>query len=173
MIQNEHDVHELLVSLGAEDRLIEHVKLVGTAAKDLVIFMKNLNVSFNGELVLLGAACHDAGKIVVPAELNESGSLHEIAGEKLLLQHGVSAEIARFCVSHACYEQMDMSYEELLVALADKLWKGKRVSELELRVIDATAKLLATDRWTVFEELDNCFEEIASDGHLRLTSTIK
>ena len=46
--------------------------------------MKSLNVAFNGELVLIGAACHDAGKIIFPAVLNESGSLHETAGEKLL-----------------------------------------------------------------------------------------
>lgn len=173
MIKSEDDAYELLISLGANDRLIEHLQLVGAAAKDICLLMQKLNISFDSALVMIGAACHDAGKVLFPNELNEAGSLHEIAGEKLLLQKGVSAEIARFCVSHACYDKMYTSFEELLVALADKLWKGKRVPDLELLVIDASAELLKADRWSVFEELDNGFEDIARNGHHRLQSTIR
>ena len=64
---------------------------------------------------------------------------------------------------------MDVSFEELLVALSDKLWKGKRVSNLELRVIDQIAALLEKNRWDVFEFLDSSFETIASYGDERLS----
>lgn len=63
---------------------------------------------------------------------------------------------------------MPVSLEELLVALADKLWKGVRKRDLEERVIDRVAAALGTDRWNVFLELDTLFEEIAADGSKRL-----
>ena len=44
----------------------------------------------------------------------------------------------------------------------DKLWKGKREERLELRIIDQIAKRLNKDRWDIFSELDESFEEIAS-----------
>ena len=59
---------------------------------------------------------------------------------------------------------MHVSLEELLVALADKLWKGKRVEALELLVIDRIATLLAQDRWELLIQLDSCFEAIAANG---------
>ncbi|HEY5374166.1 MAG TPA: hypothetical protein VIK01_10805 [Polyangiaceae bacterium] len=63
---------------------------------------------------------------------------------------------------------MPVSLEELLVALADKLWKGVRDSELEERVINLAASNLAMDRWELFVELDTAFEVIAGDGAQRL-----
>jgi len=43
-----------------------------------------------------------------------------------------------------------VSFEERSVALADKLWKGKRESKLELLVIDEAALKLAKGRWELF-----------------------
>ncbi|MBX3227087.1 MAG: hypothetical protein KIT84_35870 [Labilithrix sp.] len=43
-----------------------------------------------------------------------------------------------------------MTIEELLVALADCLWKGRRDDELEQRVVDAVATLAGKGRWDVF-----------------------
>lgn len=63
---------------------------------------------------------------------------------------------------------MDVSLEELLVALADKLWKGVRNAELEQRVIEAVATALHKDRWHLFVELDTWFEEVAAGGTDRL-----
>ncbi|HMC58410.1 MAG TPA: hypothetical protein VKJ01_04380, partial [Candidatus Solibacter sp.] len=57
---------------------------------------------------------------------------------------------------------------ELVVALADKLWKGVRDSELEERVINLVASNLGMDRWELFVELDTAFEVIAGDGADRL-----
>jgi len=168
MVRNSSEAHEFLLSLGASKRLIDHAKYVGEAAEQLLNHLEGEGVQVNILLVQLGAACHDAGKILYPNELDESGSLHEDAGEELLLKNGLPSEIARICRSHAQYMDMDVSYEELLVALADKLWKGKRVAELELLVVDSTAALMGVDRWDVFGSLDMCFEEIASDGDKRL-----
>jgi hypothetical protein len=63
---------------------------------------------------------------------------------------------------------MPVSLEELIVALADKLWKGARNSELEERVVERVAACLEQDRWALFVELDTSFEDIAAGGADRL-----
>ena len=92
----------------------------------------------------------------------------EQTGQALLLSHGVQPEVARFCVSHAAWNWPDVSLEERVVALADKLWKGKRDSDLELNVIDEIAVRLSVSRWDVFDPLDSAFENIAAAGAERL-----
>ncbi len=62
----------------------------------------------------------------------------------------------------------DCTLEELVIALADVLWKGKRNDMLEVRFIDAVAARLGRDRWDVFMPLDGVFEDIAAGGHDRL-----
>ncbi len=145
-----------------------HAELVGEAAGELLFEMRQLGVPVQEDTVRLGAALHDAGKIIHPNELDSEGNQHEETGEMLLLRAGVPPAVACCCVSHARYASMEVSFEELLVALSDKLWKGKRDSALELRTVDEAAKLLNKDRWGVFCELDNCFERIAAQGSERL-----
>ncbi len=111
---------------------------------------------------------HDAGKIIHTSELSEKGSNHEPDGEKLLLENGVNEKLARVCESHGKWETFDCSFEEYLIALSDKLWKGKRESKLENLVIDFVAEKLNQDSWDIFVELDSCFEFIASQGDSRL-----
>ena len=159
---------QLLVSLGASRRLLVHARLVADAAGELLAWMDAHGVPVRTSMVRAGAVLHDAGKIAHPAELDEAGSAHEDAGEKLLLAAGVVPELARFCLSHARYQTMQVSFEELLVALSDKLWKGKRAADLELRVIDEAARALGKDRWDLFPELDACFEQVAAKGDERL-----
>jgi AraC-like DNA-binding protein len=154
------DAYELLIALGAPKRLMIHLQLVGEAAEELLEQVRALGVGIDDDVVRLGAAVHDAGKIIHPNELDGDGSEHEEAGEKLFLGAGVRPAIARYCISHSRYDAMELSLEELLVALSDKLWKGKRISSLELRVIDRVAEILHKDRWDVFSELDDCFERI-------------
>ena len=60
------------------------------------------------------------------------------------------------------------SLEDLMVALADKLWKGVRVAYLEERVIDAIASRLGKSRWDLYTSLADVFDEIASAGPDRL-----
>lgn len=164
---------QLLVKLGAPPRLVRHHELVLEAA---TLFCDGLKrafaVSFDRDTVLLGAALHDAGKVLHPDEMHVPGDRHEVAGQQLLLRHGVPAELARFCVTHAAWDAPTATIEDLLVALADKLWKGKRVEELERRVVDAISTSLGTEGWEVFERVDSICEAIAAEGDARLERSL-
>jgi hypothetical protein len=150
--------HDLLVGLGAPRRLLRHIELVHEAADVLLRKLAALSVPIRADFVRAGVALHDSGKVVHPAELDAPGGFHEPDGEALLLRAGVSPELARVCMSHARWETMDVSLEELVIALADKLWKGVRNPRLEERCIDAIAAVIGQARWDVFFELDSCFE---------------
>ncbi len=158
----------LLQLLGAPDRLLRHIQLVSEAGEMLLRYTEKKKISLDADWVRSGILLHDAGKIKFPKELYEKGAEHEPAGEKLLLEHKVPAHLARCCVSHAQWAALSCSLEELLVALADTLWKGIRKQELELKVIDELAGRLKKQRWDIFMELDDLFEKIAAGGHERL-----
>lgn len=168
MLRNRSDAYCLLTELGAPARLLVHVQLVGEAAERLMQAYAELGIKFDASLVELGVAVHDAGKIQYPEELQAPGSMHEPAGKALLLAHGVQPEVARCCVSHAKWQDDQVSFGERTVALADKLWKGKREEALELCIIDEVASKLHVSRWDVFTQLDSVFEEIAAGGTDRL-----
>jgi hypothetical protein len=82
--------------------------------------------------------------------------------------HRMAGDARRGCVSHAAWPAADVSFEERSVALADKLWKGKREPELEMRIVDDVARLLGVGRWDVFAELDSVFDDIAAGASPRL-----
>jgi putative nucleotidyltransferase with HDIG domain len=159
----------LLVTLGAPPRLVTHGRLVLETAEALLEALDGLDV--DRDLVRAGAVLHDCGKTTHPEELSAAGHRHEEAGQALLLESGVDASVARCCVSHSRWGTLPCSLEELLVALADKLWKGVRVPELEAMVIDEVALRRRQDRWACFIELDSCFERIADAGPERLRNS--
>jgi hypothetical protein len=162
----------LLVELGASPWLVRHHELVVEAATILCDRLRDAGVVFDREQVLAGAALHDAGKIVHPEEMSVAGSEHEAAGERLLIEHGVEPSLARFCVTHAAWERPDLALEDLLVALADKLWKGKRIDELEQRVAAVIAERTQREPWEIFDVLDAICEAIADDGPSRLARSL-
>lgn len=166
--ENLDEAYGFLQNLGASPKLLLHVKLVGEAAEILIKKLSELKISFEPDFVRFGVAFHDAGKIIHSEELSNKGNLHEVEGEKLLIANEVDKSLARVCQSHGKWQTMDCSFEEYLIALSDKLWKGKRENLLENIVIDKVAELLNQDRWQVFVELDLCFEQIASEGDSRL-----
>lgn len=84
--------------------------------------IEQIGIKVDAHFVRLGVALHDAGKIVYVEELTSKGNKHEAEGESLLIKSGVEPSLARYCRSHAQYEVMYCSLEELLVALSDKLW---------------------------------------------------
>jgi hypothetical protein len=168
MIETPADAHALLRRIGASVRLVTHLQLVGEAAEQLLLGYESVGVPCDRKLVLLGVAVHDAGKVLHPEELEGPGSKHEPAGEALLLSHGVQAEVARCCITHAAWQEAGVSFEERSVALADKLWKGKRVDDLEMMVIEEAAHRAGKERWAMFTSLDSLFEEIAAEGPSRL-----
>lgn len=163
------DALALLVALGASERLVRHHALVAEAATELVDRLRSgLIDRFDRDLVLLGAALHDAGKIVHPRELQAPGHDHEAAGRALLIEHGVAPTVARFCVTHAAWADDTCTLEDLLVALADKLWKGARDEALEARALQAIAVATGRPAWAVFDALDAICEAVAADGPARL-----
>ncbi|ABW27219.1 HD domain-containing protein [Acaryochloris marina] len=172
MIKTKTEAKQLLQTLGASKRLLVHHQLVGEAAEELLDSLASLDLNIQNDLVRLGASIHDAGKILCPGELTMPGNQHEPVGEQMLLEAGVQPEIARCCLSHARYESMEVCLEELLVALSDKLWKGKRVATLELRVIDEIAEVMGKNRWDIYLYLDECFEKIAANGDHRLAQSM-
>jgi HD domain len=160
--------YQLLEELGASPQLIVHVKLVGEAAELLIAELDRLAIVVDKDFVRLGVAFHDAGKILHPAELTTKGNRHELDGESLLIDRGVDPALSRCCSSHGRWQQMACSLEELLVALADTLWKGKRNSQLEELVTQRLAARSDRDYWDLFIQIDDCCDRIAADGHLRL-----
>ncbi|WP_295619563.1 HD domain-containing protein [Chamaesiphon sp. GL140_3_metabinner_50] len=163
------DAYKILQDLNASPHLIQHVKLVAEAAEILILQFQQINLSFDPEWVRLGVAFHDIGKTLYPIELIERGNKHESAGEQLLLNRGIDPKIARCCRSHGQWDRIECSFEELVIALADCLWKGKRNVELEHLTISKAAQILRQDYWDVFVKLDDRFEEIARGGDLRLS----
>lgn len=170
--QSVTDADRLLADLGAPDRLIKHVKLVGEAVEILILHFQQLGLEFDREWIRLGVAFHDVGKILHPSELVEQGNRHEAAGELLLLANNVDPKIARCCRSHGQWQQIECSFEELIVALADNLWKGKRNTELERQVTTRVAQMCRQDYWDIFISLDDKLEQIAATGDRRLARSM-
>ena len=173
VLRKPEDAFRLLVELGAPPRLIRHHELVVEAAMALCQgLLEQPNISFHGDDVLIGAALHDVGKILYPDEMQVPGHQHETAGQAMLLERGLSPEIARFCVTHASWAAVERTLEDLLVALADKLWKGRREEELESRVVRVIAVCSRLEPWQVFDQLDTLFEQIAAEGTSRLARSL-
>jgi HD domain len=170
--QSVQDSYQLLQDLGASPRLMQHVKLVGEAAEMLISQFQKLGISFDSDWIRAGVAFHDVGKILHPSELIEKGNEHEAAGEMLLLSQGVDPKIARCCRSHGQWQKIECDFEELVVALADNLWKGKRNTELENKVTTKVAAMCHQDYWNLFVNLDGGFEEVAAGGDLRLSRSV-
>ena len=162
------DAKQLLETLNAPVRLLRHVELAAEAGEQLLVCLTGLGVSVDVEHVHVGILVHDIGKITHPDELDQKGSNHEPEGERLLLSHGWPPSAARICRLHAAWDNPQCTIDELLVALADKLWKGKRVLELEELVLNRIAATHELDRWHLFTVLDSCFEAIANAGDSRL-----
>lgn len=172
MPNSRKEAYDLLQKLGAPEHLKTHVTLVGEAADLLIDALRELGVELDFEFIRTGVALHDIGKIIHTSEMTGPGSEHEPEGEKILINNNASPKLARVCMSHARWDKMECSFEELVIALSDKLWKGKRVDSLELDIVDKAANILQKERWDIFPELDLKFEEIATGGHERLERSV-
>ena len=154
---------ELLETLGAPPRLGAHLRVVHDVALSLTGWAAG-RASFDAAAVLFGAATHDIGKVLHPAELSGPGSAHEPAGYALLVSHGIPEDLARFARTHGSWSAPEVTAEDLLVSLADKVWKAKRVPELEERVVS----WLGGPAWETFMALDDELSRIASEADSRL-----
>jgi hypothetical protein len=163
-------VEDLLLSLNAPPRLAAHLRLVHDVACSLTdaVAREFPSAEFDRAAVLFGAAIHDIGKTLYPAELSGPGARHEHAGYELLIAHGIEEHLARFARTHASWHDADIRFEDLLVSLADKVWKGKRVEDLERLVIEQLVAAEGRAPWEAFMTLDDILTRLAADADERL-----
>ncbi|QNL97071.1 HD domain-containing protein [Treponema sp. Marseille-Q4132] len=163
------EIESVFSTLGVPPRLYAHSLLVHDVANKLLEKIngtwKNLNI--NKDLVLFGAAGHDIGKSVYINELSEEGHKHEREGFRLLRSLGFSEEKSQFAASHALWSESS-TLEELAVSLADKIWKGSRVAELEDLAAAKIAAVTNRERWEVFRSLDTVIQTITRGADKRL-----
>ena len=163
------EVNDLLRNLQAPPRLAAHLRAVHDVAYELTTWLATYSkVRFDREAVLYGAATHDIGKIIHIEELSRPGSRHERTGEQLLLEAGVAPLLARFAATHASWTEPGVTVEDLLVSLADKIWKAKRVRELEQLLVDQLVIASGLEPWQVFLDLDDQLGKLAESADARL-----
>lgn len=173
MLAMKHDarfIHlEIFERLKMPPRLLAHLTLVHDAEKRLFKEMAAAfpKVKIDKELALFGAATHDIGKCVCKNELTQLGHEHEAQGQKLLLSLGANAQMAAFAKNHSTWSERS-TIESLLVSLADKIWKGNRVAELEDLVAAKISQASALEKWEAYLLLDDIIQKIASDADKRL-----
>lgn len=163
-------VVELVSALMCPPRLAAHLRAVHDAAHRLVGALEERypGLAFDRAAVLFGAATHDMGKTVHLSELSGPGAAHEEAGRALLLDLGVSPELARFCATHGAWTRPGTGLEDLLVSLADKIWKNKRVPDLEDLVVARLAGATGRPAWEEFLALDEILSPIGDEAGQRL-----
>ncbi|WP_312018691.1 HD domain-containing protein [Streptomyces sp. I05A-00742] len=163
-------VGDLLHALDAPPRLAAHLRAVHDVACQLLAWLEDRHpdVVVDREAVLFGAATHDIGKTVHVTELTGPGSAHEEAGRELLLAHGFAPERARFAGTHASWTDPGTTLEDLLVSTADKVWKNKRVPELEDLLISRLAGATGREHWEEYLALDELLGRIGEGADDRL-----
>ncbi|WP_432976371.1 HD domain-containing protein [Dactylosporangium sp. CA-233914] len=162
------DVARLLRRLAAPARLGAHLRAVHDVAVEIVVWVEGQGVQVDREAVLFGAATHDVGKVHFPQELSGAGAQHEPAGERLLAELGVERRLARFTALHARWDRDQATLDELLVTLADKVWKGRREAGLEEKVAQVVAGALGEPVWAVYMRLDDELTRLADGADERL-----
>jgi hypothetical protein len=84
------------------------------------------------------------------------------------MTHGVDSAMARFAATHAAWTTDEVGMEDLLVSLADKIWKNKRVPELEDLVVARLSAASGRPVWEEFLDLDNVLARIGDEADARL-----
>jgi hypothetical protein len=176
---------ELLVALDAPPRLAAHLRAVHHVAHGLTDRLTELGLRPDRGAVIFGAATHDIGKVHHVEELTGPGHAHESAGHAILLQYGIPLHLARFAATHGSWwsgprgSQGEASpaglagsgrtIEDLLVSVADTVWKGRRIAELEQRVLDHLVAATDLDEWDGFLRLDDILASAAQNADDLLT----
>ena len=161
----------VLRELRPDTRLIAHLSIVHDVASRLVeaIDMAWPGLAYDRDAVLIGAALHDAGKVRYPEEIAGPGRRHENDGPALLIEHGLQEEYARFARTHAQWaHEAASTLEDLLVALADEAWMGRRNDRLETTLVDRLTSLTHEEPWETFSKLDDILQLVGEDASRRL-----
>lgn len=170
IIELPYQVSELLTELDAPIRLKRHLQIVHSTAHELLELILNdwPEIHLNRELILFGAATHDIGKAKIKSELFAPGKRHETIGRELLIAHGFSQEQSRFALTHGNWEVENLTLEDLLVSLADKVWKGKRIDRLEEKVGQKISEKTESEFWEVYNSLDVIVSKVSNGADQRL-----
>ena len=165
---------KLLGNLTVPTQLKVHLEIVQDTAKCLI---QNLAKSFPGlvfdqEAILFGAATHDIGKLLHKDEIKVKGQKHLRDGPAMLELLGVPTRLSRFAGSHGSW-QTATELEDLLVALADQIWKGRRDQELAELGTDHLVLQTGKSRWQAFIELDDLLADTAAATNERLEYALK
>jgi hypothetical protein len=165
----------VLEAIAAPPTLVAHLALVHEVAHELAdgVAASWPALPLDREAMMVGAATHDAGKVLHPEEMHAPGRLHENDGPKLLVEHGLTGDQARFARTHAQWAtDPDVLLEDLLVALANLIWVGKRNQRLEDLIISRVAAFSGEPIWQVFatfDELELAILENAGQRHALYT----
>lgn len=166
------DVVALLAAHGARPRLVAHLTLVHDVAQQLAISVRHASprLRFDDDAVRFGAATHDIGKALHPEELVAPGSVHEIAGEALLVRAGVAPSLARFARTHGtARDALDaLATEDLLVIAADLAWKGGRDRRLDDALCAVIQRAEGCDAWAAFMVVDTLLDTLGSTADRRV-----
>ena len=164
------DIVELLCRVDAPPRLAAHLRVVRDVAVQLIESFRDAFPTFRFDVaaVVYGAGTHDIGKALHPAELEAPGNDHEVDGYRLLTESGIPARLARFARSHGEWSARDATVEDELVALADKVWKGRREEDLEHKLASRISAAEGEEPWRVFTRLDDLLTAISSNADQRL-----
>jgi len=163
------EAQELCRRLKAHPRLVVHLQLVHECAVRLLDWLEASfpKTQIDGDLVRFGAATHDLGKTLHPEELGAGGTLHQEDGPGFLESLGVDPMRARFAKTHSQWD-LEMPLEDLIVALADKVWKGRRIEALEHEIARRLAADHSLPAWDTYRQLDDFLNEIAKGADERI-----
>jgi putative nucleotidyltransferase with HDIG domain len=151
-------------------RLLAHLTTVHHVASIILDWLEKTYpaLSLDKEAVRFGAMTHDIGKVTAREEIDRPGADHEKLGYQLLLTYNVSPELARFTYTHSAWTNKTTTIEDWIVSLADKVWKGKRVIDLEELIVQHISDMVNKEKWEVFGELDDLLTLISQDADKRL-----
>jgi hypothetical protein len=151
--------------------LLAHLTLVHDAACTLIEKLEAAfpTLAFDKDLVRFGAATHDLGKTIHTQELSVSGKQHQAAGSLLLESLGVPKQRARFAFTHGHWDEPgNDALEDLLVALADKCWRDRRVERLEALIVERLSLSTGEPGWSCYAKLDKILASLGKAADSRL-----
>lgn len=165
------EIGALVENCHGSPRLAAHLRVVHDVAHHLVdIFDLNWPlVPLDRAAICFGAATADLGTVEFPKELGKAGGTrHAAAGRDLLLRHGFAAERARFAWTHVHWNDPSVTLDDLVVALATRIWRGERDPELEREVIDRVSVADDREPMEVFLYLEEGLTRLRRDRRARV-----
>jgi hypothetical protein len=150
----------LLRRLDAPPGLAARLRAVHDVAHRLIDLLRRRypGVRVDREAVVYGAATHDIGRFIQAGELPGAGSAHARIGHLDQAEGPVA-------------DGTDVTFEDLLVRLADTICRTERVPELEQLVVEHLAAASRQEPWEAFVVLDDILGELAEGGRPRQAGT--